>query len=166
MKTKITIFVLFAVLLGCKKDNHITLTTDLTGCAVDKPCLYSYFDRADFNGRQPVSGNYRAFSYSSGNPNSCGPTASLYFKSALSNTEFVIDSNQIAAGQVVAYYFSCPCCEDIYLNLQKPIGGEIKGKRTDTTHWLINAKIVLGTSINMPLDTLVVNQYFTLAPLP
>jgi len=47
-----------------------------------------------------------------------------------------------------------------------PIGGEIKGKRRDSNHWLINATIILGVSASEPVDTIVVNQYFASEKLP
>jgi hypothetical protein len=66
---------------------------------------------------------------------------------------------------VIANNLICPCCD--YASILQPIGGEIKGKKTDSNHWLINATIIFGNSINgTPADTLVVNQYFTLAKLP
>jgi len=48
----------------------------------------------------------------------------------------------------------------------KPIGGEIKGKKTDADHWLINATVILGDINNKPVDTLSVNQIFTLKAPP
>jgi hypothetical protein len=104
------------------------------------------------------------FSYQSVNPNVCGATSQFFCKTDLTATEFDITSNQIAGGQIFANYFSCPCCE--YAVLFKPIGGEIKGKRTDATHWLVNATIIFGTTPTVPVDTLVVNQYFTVQPIP
>ncbi len=144
------------------------LTGNLTGCPINTTCSYSYYDNADFtNVSQPVPGNFRVFSYKNVNINLCGATSELYLKTNLSNNEFEINANQIAAGDIVAYNLVCPCCD--YAIWPKPIGGDIKAKRTDATHWLINASIIFGTtvnSVNKPIDTLIVNQYFTLTNLP
>jgi hypothetical protein len=85
-------------------------------------------------------------------------TNELSFKTSLNSNSFVINSNVIAAG-LVTYNQNCVCCNFILL---KPIGGEIKGKRTDVNQWLINATVILGDNNNKPIDTLKVNQYFTL----
>lgn len=158
---------MLAVLLGCRKDNtpKVTLSTTLTNCPANSTCTYSYYNNADFaNAGTVIHGNYRVFSYQSVNASVCGATSQFYFKTALSDDDFDITSNQIASGDVFANDFTCPCCEiDV---LFKPIGGEIKGKRTDDTHWLVNASIVFGTSAMNPVDTVVVNQYFTKEPLP
>jgi hypothetical protein len=167
MKTKVSILILFAILLGCKKSNNLNLVLNgaLTDCPVNYTCSYNYFDNADFtNGNQPVPGNYRVFWYKSVNTNVCDATSEFYFKTSLSNNEFEISSNQIALGQIVAYDLVCPCCD--YATVSKPIGGEIKGKRTDASHWLINATIVFGGSVGNPIDTLTVNQYFAIQTLP
>ncbi len=167
MKTKAAILILFAILLGCKKSNNLNLVLNgvLTDCPSNYTCSYDYFDNADFiNGNQPVPGNYRVFWYKSVNTNVCDATTGIYFKTSLSNNEFDISSTQIAAGQIVAYDQICPCCD--YATVSKPIGGEIKGKRTDANRWLINATIVFGVSANNPVDTLTVNQYFTMEKLP
>ncbi|MDB5008924.1 MAG: hypothetical protein JWP45_3317, partial [Mucilaginibacter sp.] len=107
-------------------------------------------------------GNYRVFVYKSVNANSCDEIALLYFKTSISNDNFDINASEIANGQAVTYGSSCTCCEMIAV---KPIGGEIKGKRTDANHWLINATIILGGSENKPVFTLTVNQYFTVKSL-
>ena len=113
-----------------------------------------------------VNGNNRVFAYSSTNGNLCGPNAALYFKNSLSNSSFIINSSQIVAGDVMAYNFACPCCESAVLE-SIPVGGEIKAKKTDATHWLVNATIIFGDRFNnTPIDTLIVNQYFTLEKLP
>jgi hypothetical protein len=167
MKTKATIFILFAVLFSCKKNSapNIMLSTKLTDCPANSTCKYSYYDDADFvNSTPPVRGNFRVFSYQSVNLNTCGATSQFYFKISLNDANFDITSNQIAAGELFANYLVCPCC--YYDPLIKPVGGEIKGERTDATHWLINAAIVFGTSATAPADTLVINQYFSLQPLP
>ena len=104
------------------------------------------------------------FWYKSVNNNLCNAATEIYFKTSLSNNDFEINSNQIASGQLSGYVFSCACC-DVLANV-KPIGGEIKGKRTDATHWLINASVIIGTAGNAPLDTIIVNQYFTQQQLP
>jgi hypothetical protein len=164
MKAKAAVFILFVILLGCQKGSNpkITLNGALTNCPT---CTFNYYDNADIANGAPVPGNYRVFWYGSITPATCGPTSQFYFKTPLNeNTDFDIASSQIAAGEVVAYSFQCPCC---YIeNVAKPIGGEIKGQRADATHWLINATIILGVSINQTTDTLVVNQYFTKEKLP
>jgi len=167
MKAGTMLFIVLVVLLGCKKGSspNITLSTNLTDCAANSTCTYSYFDDADFiNASPPVQGSFRVFSYQSVNQNVCGATSQFIFKAPLNDAEFDITANQIAAGSVFANDFICPCCD--YALLFKPIGGEIKGKRTDGTHWLVNASIIFGTSATTPVDTIVVNQYFTRQPLP
>jgi hypothetical protein len=164
MKTKLSIIVLFVALLGCKKTANVNvgLTGALTDCAANSTCTYNYYDNANFtNWNQPVSGNYRVFWYKSVNSNLCDETSQFYFKTSMNNDDFDISSNQIVAGQVMAYDMACPCCDVAFAT--KPIGGEIKGKRTDATHWLVNATIIFGTTSGAPIDTLTVNQYFTLA---
>jgi len=167
MKNKVIISVLCILSLGCtKKSNvNVVLNGPLTDCTANSTCTYSYFDNADFQDwNQPAHGNYRVFWYKSINANVCGAVSEFYFKTPLTDGDFDITSGQIAAGQIIANNFACPCC---YIDvLFKPIGGEIKGKRTDATHYLVNASIIFGTSANTPVDTLVVNQYFTRQPLP
>jgi hypothetical protein len=164
MKTKAIILILFAILLGCKKDNNLNLVlnSNLTDCAANSTCTYDYYDNANFaNWSQPVSGDNRVFWYKSVNNNLCDATTEIYFKTSLSNDEFEITSNQIAAGQIAGYNVSCACCD--YQFFPGPVGGDIKGKRSDASHWLINATIILGNSANDPRDTVVINQYFTIA---
>ena len=169
MKVKITIFILFLVLLGCRKYTgpNVILNGALTDCPANFSCNYFYYDNADFtNIKLPVQGNYRVFWYASQKAVSCGTMIQFYFKIPLTVSSFEISSNQIVAGQIVAQDDDCPCCGRAVLATE-PIGGEIKGKRTDATHWLINASIVFGSTYNKaPVDTLVVNQYFTLQKLP
>lgn len=163
MKTKLLIVVLLVTLLACKKGTNVNvvLTGALTDCPANSTCTYNYYDNANFtNGNQPVPGNYRVFWYKSVNSNLCNATSEFYFKTPLNSNEFDISSNQIVSGQVVAFDLICPCCD--YAVISKPIGGEIKGKRTDSSHWLINATIIFGISNGTPTDTLTVNQYFTL----
>ena len=167
MKARATLFILFVILLGCKKGSspNTTLSTALTDCPSNFNCTYHYYNNADFvNAGDPVQGNFRLFSYQTGEGNSCGPNSKFYFKIAPGATNFDITSNQIAEGKIFAYFFNCPCCD--FGMFDMPIGGEIKGERTDATHWLVNASIVFGTSVTAPVDTLVVNQYFTQQPLP
>jgi len=169
MKVKATIFILFVILLSCRKDNNpnVVLNGALTDCPANFTCSYSYYDNADFtNIKLPVQGNYSVFWYNSVNANVCGATTQFYFKISSGSTSFDIGSSQIANGQIVAREIDCPCCERATLATE-PIGGEIKGKRIDATHWLLNASIVFGTTFNKaPVDTLIVNQYFTLQQVP
>jgi hypothetical protein len=168
MKTKPVIFILYIFLLGCSKDNspNITLNGALTNCATGTMCTYNYYQSADFTGpNQIVDGNYRVFAYNNVTNTSCGSNVQFYFKTALSNNYLDITSSQIAAGQVLAYNVICACCA-YPLAYSKPIGGEIKGEKTDSNHWLINASIVFGNASNVPVDTITVNQYFTLEKLP
>jgi hypothetical protein len=164
MKIKTTILILCAILLGCKKDTKVVLSGDLTGCPINTTCSYNYYNNANFSGNRPVAGNYRLFVYKSVDNILCEASTTIYFKTNLSNGDFDITSNQIAGGQVVGYNLICACCEAL-ANV-KPMGGEIKGKRLDAAHWLVNASIILGTAINKRLDTLKVNQQFTLTALP
>ncbi|MDP9047666.1 MAG: hypothetical protein M3N14_05975 [Bacteroidota bacterium] len=162
MKAKSIILIIFTLLLGCKKDSsNIVLSTTLTDCPTNYNCTYNYFDQTDLdNSRQLVRGGYRVFLYNSIHTNVCGPHQQFYVKTALNASEFLITSKQIASGQIIAYDIKCPCCATAFLS--QPISGEIKGKKTDATHWLINATIIFDA----PADTLKVNQYFSLAKLP
>ncbi|MDF2430659.1 MAG: hypothetical protein JWP44_290 [Mucilaginibacter sp.] len=167
MKIKLALLILSAVLLSCGKDHNnsnIVVTGILTDCPANTTCTYNYSDNADYTTSplQTAHGNYRVFVYKSVNANSCDEIALLYFKTSLSNNNFDINASEIASGQTVTYGSSCTCCEMIAV---KPIGGEIKGKRTDASHWLINATIILGGSDNKPVFTLTVNQYFTVKSL-
>jgi len=169
MKLVTTILILCTVLLGCKKDKSSrVLGGALTDCPANCTCTYNYYDNADFTSTSPpAAGNFRVFVYKSISANSCGPRSEIYFKTNLSNNEFEINAGQIAAGEIVAYYDACPCCE--YANFApfpKPIGGAIKAQRTGATRWLVNASIIFGTANNTPIDTMVVNQYFVLKGLP
>ena len=169
MKIKTTIFIICAVLLSCRKDNGpaIILNGTLSTCPTNSTCSYSYYESADFTGSsQPIRGGFRVFMYSF-NQNSCGPNALLSFKTSINNNYFDISSSQIAQGLVAGYTNGCPCCEYFaQVAYPKPIGGEIKGKRLDATHWLINATVIMGSSVISPVDTVVVNQYFNLEKLP
>ncbi len=169
MKERVTIFILFLLLLGCKKSSppNITLSTNLTNCPASYSCAYNYYDHADFtNIKLPVQGNYRVFWYNSLIANGCGKTMQFYFKTSLTSSSFDIDSSQIANGQIVAQDDDCSCCMTAFLTTE-PIGGEIKGKRIDATRWLVNASIIFVTIYSkVPADTLVVNQYFTLEKIP
>lgn len=172
MKVLISILVAFSMLSGCTKDKNknpdIVLNGVLTNCQPNTNCTYDYYDNADVvNGGQPVQGKYRLFIYNSVNTNMCNATDRLYFKISMGNNSFDIGSSQIAAGQIIADENICPCCAIAASLSTKAIGGKIKGKRTDATHWLVNASVVIGAAFNnVPIDTLVVNQYFTLQKTP
>jgi hypothetical protein len=163
MKVKATIIILCFILFSCNKDNTlVTLNGTLTDCPANFACTYFYYNQADFTSlNQVVPGGDMVFAYNSINANLCGLTNQLYFKTSTSNNDFDISASQIAGGQV-NYNTICACCNVILL---KPIGGEIKGKRTDATHWLVNATVILGNASNKAIDTLTVNQYFVLKTL-
>ncbi|CAN5125995.1 hypothetical protein BH09BAC6_BH09BAC6_14650 [soil metagenome] len=157
------IILLSVVLLSCKKDK-IIVSAVLTDCPAGNTCTYNYYDNANFKGpQQLVAGSARVFYFNSVTNNSCGSSWQLYFKTALSNNDFVISKSQVAAGQAL-YNFSCPCCYIAYV--PHAIGGEIKGKKTGSNQWLINATIIIADPNNTPVDTLKVNQYFNLTKLP
>jgi hypothetical protein len=157
MKAKSISVLLFTILFACRKESPLVLDGSLTDCAT---CTYHYYDNADYkNTFQPIAGNYRVFQYKNGNDSTCGPTSSIFFKAPLYEDQFIIDSAQIAAGTVIGYYFSCPCCEEAYFP-NNPMGGQIKAKQVDGDKWLVNATVVMGYQ-NKPLDTIIVNQYFT-----
>lgn len=161
MKNIKIILFLGVILLGCRKskDNGVPLSTVLTDCPVNTSCTYNYFDHAAISAtNQLVAGGDRVFWYKSVNNTLCNMTNGFSFKTSLNSNSFVINSNGIATG-LVAYNQSCVCCDFISL---RPIGGEIKGKRTDVNQWLINATVILGDLNNKPFDTLKVNQYFIL----
>jgi hypothetical protein len=169
MKVKAAIFIVCIVAFGCNKDNSVNIA--LNGTLTTRPdnsvCSCSYFDNADFDfihGGQPVRGNYRVFFFQSSNNNICGPTIRFYLKTSLSDTYFAINSTQLMRGQAATAYHNINLCSASAF-FPEPIGGQIKGKRTDANHWLINATIVFGYN-NNPVDTLVVRQYFILQKLP
>jgi len=163
MKAKATIIILCFILFSCNKDNtQVTLNGNLTDCPENFACTYNYYDQADYTAlNQLIPGGNRVFAYNSVDANLCNLTIQLYFKTSLSNNDFDINAAQIVAGQA-SYNTICACCDVILL---KPIGGEIKGKRTDASHWLINATVILGNAGNKAIDTLKVNQNFTLKTL-
>ncbi|WP_259067259.1 hypothetical protein HDF24_11715 [Mucilaginibacter sp. X4EP1] len=166
MKTKaITLFILVATLLGCSKDkSSITLSGPSNSCPVNSSCSYIYYDNANFNNTASVqAGPNRVFTYVVVNSQICNLSTSVYFKTALSNNDFEINDQQIASGQVVAYGEVCTCC-DLLANT-KVIGGDIKGKKTGTNTWLINATVIIGNSSGTPIDTVAVNQYFNLTTM-
>lgn len=173
MKTKQFILILFIFFLGCSKDKNpkdnpnVILNGTLTDCPANFSCTYNYYDYADFtNIKLPVQGNYRVFWYNSMRGSGCGVIIRFYFKIPLNSSSFEIGSGQLAEGQIEAQDFDCLCCGRATLSTE-PIGCEIKGKRIDATRWLVNASIVFGSQLNKtPVDTLVVNQYFTLEKLP
>jgi hypothetical protein len=168
MKNKTLLLILLFIAMGCKKNNNdsnVIVNGNLTGCPLNNSCSYSFYNNADFNlaVQPPVAGGNRVFLYKAINNNMCAAATSLYIKTASGNSSFDITSDQIAAGQLVNYGFSCACC-DVLANI-KPIGGEVKGKSTDNSHWLINATVIVGTAIDKPIDTIKVNQTFTLSTL-
>lgn len=162
MKAKIASILLFITLFACRKESPLILDGTLTSCST---CTYHYYEQADYNNNfQPIAGNYRVFQYKNGNDSSCGPTSSIFFKAPLYEDQFIIDSAQIAAGKILGYYSSCPCCEVAFFFPNNPMGGQIKVKQVDGDKWLVNAKVVMGYQ-NKPVDTIIVNQYFTLKTL-
>jgi hypothetical protein len=167
MKTKaVTLFILVATLLGCSKDkSNLTLSQPSNNsCPVNTTCSYIYYDNADFSNTFSVqTGQYRVFAYNSINNQGCGATASLYFKTSLSSNDFEITAAQIVAGQALIYGTACACCDVIADT--KTIGGDIKGKKTGTNIWLINATVIRGNSTGTQQDTLTVNQYFTMSTM-
>ncbi len=166
MKTKaVTLFILVATFLGCSKDkSNITLSGPSSSCPANSSCSYIYYDNANFTNTANIqAGQNRVFTYVTVNSQICNLATSVYFKTALSNNDFEINSAQIASGQVVAYGEVCACC-DVLANV-KPISGDIKGKKTGTSTWLINATVIIGTSSGAPIDTVVVNQYFNLTTM-
>jgi hypothetical protein len=165
MKIKALILVLFVVLIGCGKGSNVNVVLNgaTTNCPANFSCTYNYYEHASVQQNTLIPGASREFSYTAVDSTICTDTRQLYFDFALSSDEFDIKSAQIAAGQAI-YFESCPCCNFAFN--PEAIGGEIKGKRTDANHWLINATIVIGDANNTPVDTLIVNQTFTLKALP
>jgi hypothetical protein len=165
MKTRITFAFLLMLLLGCSKNNNpnVVLSTELTGCPVNYTCTYNYYNNADLlNNFQPVAGHYRVFIYKAVNKSICDATSTLIFKTNMGSSSFDITASQIIANQLVTTGFSCICC-DVIGNI-KQSGGEIKGRQAGTGNWLINASVIQSTSDGKVLDTVKVNQYFTVSP--
>lgn len=167
MKIKVTILAFGVFLLGCHKDKPIVLDTILTDCPANNTCTYSYFDNADFSEISTVGhGSYRVFTYSRNYNGTCGPVAQFYLKISLNSSDFAVILNQASMPQVVlATDDTCPCCGRAN-TLVPLIGGEIKGRQVSPTSWLLNARIIFGTSASHPTDSIKVNQYFTLSKLP
>jgi len=165
MKRKTIIFCLTVILLSCRKDPAVVLDGALTDCPAKHTCRYNYYEGANFNGNQVIRGGSRVFSYTSVDSLICDATSQFNVKIALNANSFDITSSQIAAGQgVSAFDFICPCCD--YALTSKPVGGEIKGRRVNSSTWLLNARIIFGISTSHPTDSIKVNQYFTLSKLP
>jgi len=151
--------ILSTFMLSCHKDaKKITLNTDLTVCPATQDCSFYYYDNTTFGSTTPIMlGSQRVFMYRTVSTAVCSMTTSLLFKIDLNASQFDISDSQIAAGEVV-YGQSCTCCDFISV---KPVGGEIKGERSDPTHWLVNAKVFLSSADKKFTDTLTVNQYFS-----
>jgi len=167
MRSGIILSILVTVLLGCGKGNTNmdgTFNGPLSDCLTHHVCTYNYYDHAGYQGSYPqvVAAGDRVFTYKSIDSSVCDLSKQLFFKSPLNNSSFVISGSQISAGGVT-YSESCACCDFAYI--PKPIGGEIKGKRTGDNRWLINATVILADPSNKPIDTLTVNQYFILKNL-
>ena len=157
MKIKITTLIFCCLLLACSKKANLTFSETLTGCPANAVCTYNYTENTNsYNQNQLINGNYKVFTYNKIDTNNIN--IQLFFKTSLSNNEFVINSAQIAAGNVAFYNVICISCNVLPT---RPVGGEIKGKKTDPTHWLINASVVLGNSFNKHLDTVKIIQYYT-----
>jgi hypothetical protein len=167
MKIKVTTLIFAVLLLSCHKDKPTVFDTILTNCPANNTCSYSYFDHADFSAISPVGrGAYRVFAYSRNYNSTCGRVAQFYLKISLNSSDFVVDLNQSSMPQLIlATDDTCPCCGRAN-TLVPLIGGEIKGKRVSATTWLLNARIIFGTSASQPTDSIKVNQYFTLSKLP
>jgi hypothetical protein len=165
MKIKPSLIVLLVILFGCNKDNmNVTVDGALTDCAKNFTCTYNFYENASIgNDIAIVHGSNRVFMFLAIDSNLCDYTDRLFFKTTTSDNDFDITSSQIAAGGAT-YIESCPCCNIAFE--PHAIGGEIKGKKTDVTHWLLNAKIILGDPSNRPIDTVVVNQYFVVKAIP
>ena len=160
MRWILSVLLLFFLFIGCNKTNDLGLDNNLSGCPINSNCIYTYLDNADLSQNTGVvSGNFRVFNYQVLNSKICDLTTGLYFKVPIFNNNFVIDANQIETNNTVIYYYSCICC-DFLANIH-PIGGTIKGKIIRPNQWLINANVIVGLSNDKPLDTIVVNQYFT-----
>ncbi|WP_162996621.1 hypothetical protein [Mucilaginibacter celer] len=161
MKTscKLLIINLFSVAVAaCGKSKRTDQAERLTGCPLNTTCSYSFTDHADFDKpAKIVTGDSRVFSYSGVNTRLCSATSTLYFKTGLSNADFNITGSQITSGHVL-YNFTCACCD--YIS-QELVGGEIKGTRVSDGKWLVKAVVLLGTPSLKRIDTLKINQYFT-----
>jgi hypothetical protein len=164
MKTKAATFVLLiAILFGCSKDNGIVMNGTFTDCPPGGSCSYSYYENVDFTSPTALTaGPNRVFVYKCITNNNCTATTSLYFKTTMGSSSFEIDSTQIAAAKLATAGLVCACC-NMPGNL-KQIHGDIRAKKTGTNTWLINAYVVQGDADGHPIDTVLVNQYFTLAP--
>ncbi|MEO3405806.1 hypothetical protein AAFN85_17975 [Mucilaginibacter sp. CAU 1740] len=156
---KLLIIILFSTaILSCGKNKKTDQNEPLTGCPVNSSCTYNFTNKADIGQpAQIVAGDNRVFAYNAVNNNLCNASAKLYFKTGLSNADFSISSSQITSGQVL-YNFTCPCCD--YIS-QQPVGGEIKGTMVGSGKWLVKATVLLGNPSVQRIDTLKINQYFT-----
>ncbi len=165
MKTAAALLILCFIIWGCRKNGgpQVNLNGPLTVCNANYTCFYNYYDRAHVTGSYPQlqAGSSRVFVYKSVDSSVCDLTVQLSFETSLSDNTFVIDPSRLPAG---AFSTSCICCDFAYF--PTTLSGEIKGKRTDNTHWLINATIITSDTNHKPLDTLLVNQYFQQQKLP
>ncbi|WP_259067260.1 hypothetical protein HDF24_11720 [Mucilaginibacter sp. X4EP1] len=164
MKIKAATFVLLiCILFGCKKGDNIVLNGTFTDCPPGGSCSYFYHENVDYTNLYALtSGQERVFIYKCVTNDHCTSTQSFYFKTSMGNSSFEIDSVQVLAAKVATVGLVCPCC-DVPANL-KQVHGDIRGKKTGNNTWLINAYLVQNDASGQPVDTVVVNQYFTLAP--
>jgi hypothetical protein len=165
MKIKAGIFsILIVILFGCSKDG-LVMNGTITNCPNNSTCSYQYYENADYtNVYKLTSGQNRVFVYKSVDSAMCNALTSMYFKADMGSSSFEITAKQIILAQVASASLICSCCNSVgYIN---PIGGDIRGAKKNSTAWLINAEIIEGDANGKPIDTVVVNQYFTLSSAP
>jgi hypothetical protein len=162
MKTKAGIFfILIVILFGCSKDG-LVMNGTITDCPINSTCSYLYHENADYtNVYALTTGQNRVFVYKSIDSAMCNAVTTMYFKADMSSNSFEITAKQITLAQVASANLVCTCCDIApFIN---PIGGDIRGTKKNGTTWLINAEIIEGDANSKPIDTVVVNQYFTLS---
>jgi len=164
MKIKAGIFsILIVLLFGCSKDG-LVMNGTITGCPINSTCSYQYYENADYTNLYTLkSGQNRVFVYKSVDSAICNALTSMYFKADMGSNSFEINAKQITLAQVASASLVCACCNTVPFN---PIGGDIRGTKKNSTAWLINAEIIEGDANGKPVDTVVVNQYFTLSSAP
>lgn len=148
---------------GCSKSKGEAIVDDanLTECEAGWQCRYLYYNNARYSNGTITSGNDRLFVAASTTSSPARIGEGLLIKAPSSGSSFTLTSEDIAGGEKVTSYFSCPTCD---YTATKPLGGSVKGMRVDEKRWLLEARVVLGLeSNNKPVDTLHIKQYFNLS---
>ncbi|TBO41785.1 hypothetical protein [Pedobacter kyonggii] len=167
-KVTAVFLIVLTTLSACKKktddpDDFTIDTQNLTPCT-GGTCLFEYTNYAAMVDQQIAltTGQHRIFFATKSNSFS---TTRIYMQAPMQGDKFLITAADILAGKV-KHLFSCSSCD--YYNLT-PIAGTVKGIKVANTNnsaekWLLDAHIVVAAEKSkIPVDTIHIKQYFTLA---